>query len=624
MTKKQTKSPVATAQINKGELWQIELWNLIESPSNVRETKPSEERISEMADNIHAVGLIQPLCVSQQVVNGKPTGKYFVDDGESRRRALLVLVARGLLSQDAEINCMVGDVETADIASLSANKNREDMTAHDEIMAFAKLAAAGRSAKAIAVAYGCTQAHVERRLALSNVHAEIMAEFRAGAVTLDVIQALASCNDRERQLGVWKGLHSCMRNAWNIRSRLHENEAATTDPRVKLVGLEAYEAAGGAVRKDLFNENDTYVVDVPLLEQLLQAEIDRRRSELEAEGWAWVKFAENQDEAGIYNYKKESSKREPNAKEKKLIKALEEEITKLEQLVEELENTEDQEDEWAEADNKLDTKREELEGLLESLIVIDESLKSECGAVLYKDHAEWVIVRGLRKVDRKQLQGSASNSDGEVDAEKVPESISLNLSAQQTAAMQAAILQNQDVALATLACEIAFAHCGASIECGLHVRFNNALLGAEEKSPQLPESKAFSVINEERAYWKSVLPEDNELWLEYFIGNPDQVRRMLTLGAAISTGVTRAQGSMKAQQQQMCKALNLDMTQWWEPTPDNYLRMLSKAKMVEVIKQATGVDETAAMSKLKKAEAIAYTWEKIKGTKWLPEMLKTV
>ena len=52
----------------------------------------------------------------------------------------------------------------------------------------------------------------------------------------------------------------------------------------------------------------------------------------------------------------------------------------------------------------------------------------------------------------------------------------------------------------------------------------------------------------------------------------------------------------------MAEALGVDMADWWVPTAANYLGSVSKAKALEAVKEATGIDCTQAVAGMKKAE----------------------
>jgi ParB family chromosome partitioning protein len=57
-------------------------------------------------------------------------------------------------------------------------------------------------------------------------------------------------------------------------------------------------------------------------------------------------------------------------------------------------------------------------------------------------------------------------------------------------------------------------------------------------------------------------------------------------------------------------------------TTVNYLGRVSKAKALEAVKEATGIDSTKAVAGMKKADAIAHCVAKLEGSRWLPAPLR--
>ena len=55
------------------------------------------------------------------------------------------------------------------------------------------------------------------------------------------------------------------------------------------VGLDAYQAAGGSTRADLFGD-EVYLEKPDLLQRLAKEKLDGIRKELEAEGWGWIEI----------------------------------------------------------------------------------------------------------------------------------------------------------------------------------------------------------------------------------------------------------------------------------------------------------------------------------------------
>jgi len=75
---------------------------------------------------------------------------------------------------------------------------------------------------------------------------------------------------------------------------------------------------------------------------------------------------------------------------------------------------------------------------------------------------------------------------------------------------------------------------------------------------------------------------------------------------------------------QPVEALDVDMADWWTPTPAHYLENVPKAKMVEAVTEACGEAEARDLLKMKKGEAIAAAAAKLEGKRWLPAPLRRV
>ncbi len=105
--------------------------------------------------------------------------------------------------------------------------------------------------------------------------------------------AFSVTDDQARQEQVW----DIVRQAYNqepyyIRRLLTEDTVRVTDKRVRFVGLEAYEEAGGVVMRDLFSQVDEgWLQDVALLEKLLATGLEAERDAIAEEGWKWIEVA---------------------------------------------------------------------------------------------------------------------------------------------------------------------------------------------------------------------------------------------------------------------------------------------------------------------------------------------
>lgn len=232
---------------------------------NVR-TNAAEEGIGELAASIAAVGLLQSL-----VVKKAPRGKFSVIAGKRRLAALSRLVDAGRWPATAGIPCRIVSSE-ADLTevSLAENVQRKAMHPADEFVAFQRLIEQGRCVADIAARFGVTEAVVDRRLALARVSPVLLDKYRCGEMNLELLQAFTLTDGHELQEQIWNNLAAWDRRPDTVRQILSREAIPATDRCARFVGLGQYEAAGGAVRRDLFSEDGegAYLLDPAKLLQL--------------------------------------------------------------------------------------------------------------------------------------------------------------------------------------------------------------------------------------------------------------------------------------------------------------------------------------------------------------------
>jgi ParB family chromosome partitioning protein len=77
-----------------------------------------------------------------------------------------------------------------------------------------------------------------------------------------------------------------------IRRMLTEGAVKAGDGRAVFVGVDAYEAAGGVILRDLFaHDHGGWLQDVALLDRLVREKLSQAADELRSEGWKWAEFA---------------------------------------------------------------------------------------------------------------------------------------------------------------------------------------------------------------------------------------------------------------------------------------------------------------------------------------------
>jgi ParB family chromosome partitioning protein len=264
----------------------VPLSRLVSRPTGRNVRKTPRMSIPELAASIQRVGLLQNLIV----IAAADGEHYEVVAGGRRLAALKLLAKKHRISKEWEVPCLLVADGTARTASLTENVQREAMHPADQFEAFAALVAEGRI-EDIAADFSVTPLVVQRRLKLANVSPRLLADYRAEAVSLDQLMALAITDDHAAQEAAFYDAPTWQRSPHNLRDRLTEREIdAYRHPLVRFVGLDGYEQAGGGIRRDLFAEGDkgVYLTDAALLERLAQDKLAGIAAEVQAEGWAWV------------------------------------------------------------------------------------------------------------------------------------------------------------------------------------------------------------------------------------------------------------------------------------------------------------------------------------------------
>ena len=99
-------------------------------------------------------------------------------------------------------------------------------------------------------------------------------------MTLEQLMAFTVISDHARQEQVWDGvIHTYNKEPYLIRRQLTEGAVRASDRRALFVGADIYQAAGGAMMRDLFQHDDGgWLQDPALLDRLvtekLQAEAE--------------------------------------------------------------------------------------------------------------------------------------------------------------------------------------------------------------------------------------------------------------------------------------------------------------------------------------------------------------
>ncbi len=130
-----TQETVLSALLAQTEEVSVPLASLIKSPLNVRTVPYSAESVSELAESIKGVGLLQNL-----VVHALPGDRYGVAAGGRRLAALNMLAERNILPADWPVRVKIISQELATAASMTENGHRRDMHPAEQIAGFCAMA----------------------------------------------------------------------------------------------------------------------------------------------------------------------------------------------------------------------------------------------------------------------------------------------------------------------------------------------------------------------------------------------------------------------------------------------------------------------------------------------------
>ncbi|OYW78326.1 MAG: hypothetical protein B7Z26_10045 [Asticcacaulis sp. 32-58-5] len=290
MSKSVSSTPTATT----GHVM-IPLDRLIKSPDNARKTPHSAASLAALRASIAAKGVLQNLIVRHERDDaGAETGFYHVTAGEGRRLAQIARAKDGEIPRDTPMPCVLRETDDAHEVSLDENVTRENMHPADQYDAFRVLnVERGMDAAEIAARFGVSEHVVKQRLRLGAVSPVLMQAYRDEKLTLTQLMAFTVNADRARQESVFERLSGVYAEPYTIKRLLTEGQVSSSDRRARFIGIEAYEAAGGLVERDLFTESGGgYFTDAGLLDQLAFERLSAIAAETQvAEGWKWASAA---------------------------------------------------------------------------------------------------------------------------------------------------------------------------------------------------------------------------------------------------------------------------------------------------------------------------------------------
>lgn len=594
----------------------IPLTRLIESADNVRR-QGKKDGIGELAASIEAHGLLQSL-----VVQAADNGKFAVIAGGRRLRALRRLAKAGLLARNLPIPCRVVEAGEASELSLAENVVRSPMVVADEILAFSALAEKGHGPEDIAGRFGVSGSHVARRLKLARVSPKLIAALRKDEIDLDQIAALAVIDDHAAQEAAFFEAPEWARTPDRLRAQVTQAHVAETDKLVRFVGVDAYDAEGGAIVSDLFAEDDDrrWLADRDLLNRMAEAKLGSIAQEVRAEGWGFVEIALDGISWGAFPERIRQSRR-PLSQEERVAQ---------EHLYAQLDATEDE--------SEIARIEDEIDALARSAWGADEIALAGAIITLSHDGAPRVERGLVRLEDVKRLRALRRNGEPSGEASErgddkagggrssIPAKLNEELLAHKTWGLRLALASDPELALKSLVFTLA----GVLSEQPRR----STCLGVSIEEADVCRSITRAPTEAPAAYagltssWRKRLPgDDQDLWA--FICDAEQSTLLELLAVLIAPGINlrvgphvRPDDARVLSGAWLADAASLDMSAHWSATPESYFAHVRREVILDAIREVTPGVMNKKLDKASKADVLARAKRLFKDSAWLPEPLQ--
>src|SRR4029077_6616619 len=226
---------------------------------------------------------------------------------------------------------------------------------------------------------------------------------------------------------------------------------------------------------------------------------------------------------------------------------------------------------------------------------------------------------------------SAEDGDGEVDQRGQDEEendsplsdiLVRDLTAHRTLGLRLNLSEQPEVAVVTvthaLAAQIFYLGAEAHV-VGIHP-VNTVLASYADGIEDTPAGKAWA---DRHANWATQLPRDvTNLWS--FVSELDHDSRMALLAHCVAPTVNAVRLPWErkpralATADRLAEAVSLDMTGYWRPTVRTYLGRITKARILEAVREGVSHEAADRMADMKKPDMAEAAEQLLGATDWAP------
>jgi len=540
--------------------------------------------------------------------------------------------------------------EAAVETSLAENFHRLAMNPADEAQAFAALVAGGATVEDVARRFGLTVRFVEGRLRLATLAPVVFEALASGEITIDIAKAFGATSDQDIQTRVFEQVSSgyYAPNPDSIRRMVLSGTVRGSDPRARLIGRDAYIAAGGRIERELFDNDDSESwVDVALLESLAATKMEEQAKALAAEqGLAWVKptldpYASHDLVEGLVRLPAE-----PAPLTETDIARLDELDASYDEHAATLEDEGSTEEAVTAAEAAIEAIERECQEIRARPPVISPELKAEAGMVLVLSRDGTPVLQpvfyGERQADPAEAESGIEVLPGGEGSDKRRTTLSKRL-VDELAMQRRDVLALHVASDPGLALDIMVFTLADADTHDWRARPSTTLRAPVPAGPiigfEAKDAPASSALAELRSgldeSWRA--GADATSRFDLYRALPDEARAAW-LGYVVARSL-EASLNMTGERQlpfqdHLGRLIGIDMAQWWRPTATNYFDRVSKQVILDALTDVGGIELSSRFASVKKGD-LAMSAERVfagtyitevevreKAFAWVPEVMR--
>jgi ParB family transcriptional regulator, chromosome partitioning protein len=229
-----------------------------------------------------------------------------------------------------------------------------------------------------------------------------------------------------------------------------------------------------------------------------------------------------------------------------------------------------------------------------------------------------------------EVSSSADQEEAEEDEglRPIPDRLLTELTAYRTLTLRDAVAQNPDVAFLAafhaLCLKLFYRYTSDS---SLEIDVKSVVFGSQ--APGLNDTAIAKAADERHRRWSEQLPQEpGDLWEALLAFDTDSRHALFAHCVALSINAVHESWNRRpralAHADRIAEAIGLDIAAaGGSPTVDNYLGRVTKARIVQAVREARGEQAAQLIDHLKKGEMAEKAQDLLAGSGWLPEPLRT-